>query len=187
MNYDVWGPDSVSESTGAGPNAPLDDSCQPEAQERIGSATSAVQAWTSAGFPIEQIVLGVPSYGHSYAVSASDAFVNNATTNSQASAGSSSGSNVTSPLAAFPPFDADAEHVGDKWDGTGGTDVCGNVEGPGGVYDFWGLIDAGFLKKDGTVNTGIASRWDDCSQTVGAHCFAWRGANIIAGYTALRV
>jgi chitinase len=49
MNYDVWG----SWSTGVGPNAPLDDSCAPV---KAGSATSALQAWTSAGFPASKAI-----------------------------------------------------------------------------------------------------------------------------------
>ena len=48
MNYDVWG----SFSSGVGPNAPLDDACAPAKE---GSATSAVKAWTAAGFPASKV------------------------------------------------------------------------------------------------------------------------------------
>lgn len=48
MSYDVWG----SWSTTVGPNAPLDDSCAPAKE---GSATSAVKAWTAAGFPASKV------------------------------------------------------------------------------------------------------------------------------------
>lgn len=48
MNYDVWGP----WSNGIGPNAPLDDSCAPT---QVGSAKSAIAAWTGAKFPANQV------------------------------------------------------------------------------------------------------------------------------------
>jgi chitinase len=54
MNYDVWG----SFSATVGPNAPLNDSCAP-ASDQQGSAVSAVQAWTKANFPVNQMILGV--------------------------------------------------------------------------------------------------------------------------------
>lgn len=67
MAYDVYGTFST---VGAGPNAPLQDSCAPT-QNQLGSGTTAVKAWTAAGFPANQILLGVPSYGHSYTVDSS--------------------------------------------------------------------------------------------------------------------
>ena len=146
MNYDVWGPWSSS----VGPNAPLDDSCAaPENQD--GSAISAVQAWNQAGIPLHQIVLGVAAYGHSFTVPKSDAFV--------------SGSKNT--LAAYPTFDASNPPVGDSWDDGAGVDECGNLQGPGGDVDFWGLVDLGYLNTDGAPKRNIAYRYDSCSQTVG--------------------
>ena len=53
MNYDVWG----SWSTAVGPNAPINDTCAPPADQQ-GSAVSAIKAWTTAGMPASQIVLG---------------------------------------------------------------------------------------------------------------------------------
>ncbi|PPQ70436.1 hypothetical protein CVT26_013930 [Gymnopilus dilepis] len=144
MNYDVWGPWSSS----VGPNAPLDDSCAaPENQD--GSAISAVQAWNQAGIPLHQIVLGVAAYGHSFTVPKSDAFV--------------SGSKNT--LAAYPTFDASNPPVGDSWDDGAGVDECGNLQGPGGDVDFWGLVDLGYLNTDGAPKKNIAYRYDSCSQT----------------------
>lgn len=67
MAYDVYGTFST---VGAGPNAPLQDSCAPT-QNQLGSGASAVKAWTAAGFPANQILLGVPSYGRSYTVESS--------------------------------------------------------------------------------------------------------------------
>ncbi|KAH9958054.1 chitinase [Russula dissimulans] len=59
MNYDDWG----EWDTTVGPNAPLNDTCAASPQ---GSAVSAVDAWPGAGFPINKMILGVASYGHSF-------------------------------------------------------------------------------------------------------------------------
>ena len=105
MDYDIWG----SWSKTAGPNAPLNDSCVTNPAQAGGSAVSAVSAWTKAGFPADQIVLGVASYGHSFAVKKADAL-----------------GNGTTLLTSFPPFNASAQPTGDKWQGPAGIDVCGN-------------------------------------------------------------
>ncbi|KAG2071194.1 glycoside hydrolase [Suillus decipiens] len=151
-NYDVWGP----WSTHVGPNAPLNDTCASPANQR-GSAVSAVKAWTAAGMPINMIVLGVASYGHSFSVSPSAAF--------------DSGSKPTpdapgrKTLAAYPTFDASKQPLGDAWDDMNSVDVCGTRHGPDGRFRFWGLVDAGFLNQDGTLADGIYVRYDECSQT----------------------
>ncbi|KLO18737.1 glycoside hydrolase [Schizopora paradoxa] len=144
MNYDVWG----SWSTGVGPDAPLNDSCAATANQQ-GSAVSAIKAWTKAGMPPSQIVLAVPGYGHSFSVNNTAAFVNGSTTE----------------LAAYPGFNASNQPFGDKWDDGPTTDECGNPQLQGGIFDFWGLVDGGFLNENGTVADGIASRFDNCSQT----------------------
>ncbi|KAH9974733.1 glycoside hydrolase [Lactifluus volemus] len=101
-----------------------------------GSAKSAVKAWTAAGFPQEKIILGVASYGHSYLI------------------------------RPYVPFDRSQQPGGDKWDSTAGSiGVCGSSSDVGGVFDFWGLIQAGFLNKDGNPATGIDYTFDSCSQT----------------------
>lgn len=38
--------------------------------------------------------------------------------------------------------------------------------GVGGIFNFWGLIDGGFLTANGTAAAGIDYRFDSCSQTV---------------------
>ncbi|KAJ7180229.1 glycoside hydrolase [Mycena crocata] len=58
MNYDVWG-----SSATPGPNAPFYDACKNSSQPQA-SALSGFEAWTKAGFPASQVVLGVPSYGY---------------------------------------------------------------------------------------------------------------------------
>jgi len=54
---------SALASSKPGPNAPLRDACgnstQPDA-----NAVSAVKAWTASQFPVEKLVLGLPSYGY---------------------------------------------------------------------------------------------------------------------------
>ncbi|KAK7043207.1 hypothetical protein VNI00_008561 [Paramarasmius palmivorus] len=147
MNYDVWN----SLSPRAGPNSPLNDTCAPSGSPKIefGSAVSSVKGWTNAGFPLNKIVLGVPAYGHSWVVPQSEAFTNGSITE----------------LASYPMFNRQAEHLGDSWDGEGGTDICGNPVGPSGVYNFWGLIEEGYLNSDGSVKDGIAFRYDNCSET----------------------
>ncbi|KAI0634770.1 glycoside hydrolase [Trametes polyzona] len=146
MNYDVWG----SWSTSVGPNAPLNDTCASGADQQ-GSAVSAVNAWTKAGFPANQLVLGVASYGHSFKVDKAAALT------------------ADNTLAAYPAFDAAQQPLGDSWDAVApaGVDQCGNPTsgGPSGIFDFWGLIEGGFLTANGTAADGIAYRFDECSQT----------------------
>lgn len=145
MNYDIWG----SWSTAVGPNAPLNDTCAPSGAQE-GSAVYAVQAWTSASFPADQILLGVASYGHSFNVPQSSAMLSDS-------------------IATYPAFSAGQQPSGDKWDGIAGVDQCGNMTAAGGIFDFWGLVEGGFLNGDGTTANGIQYRYDNCSQTVRLH------------------
>jgi len=46
-----------------GPNAPLWDKCGTSRRPE-SSARAAIEAWKAAGFPAEQLVLGLPSYGY---------------------------------------------------------------------------------------------------------------------------
>jgi hypothetical protein len=99
--------------------------------------------------PLNKIVLGLAAYGHSFSVAPSDAFVSDTTT-----------------LAAYPAFNASNQPLGDAWDNTGGVDICGVYEGSGGTFNFWGLVDNGFLTEDGVPVGDIHYRYDECSQTV---------------------
>jgi chitinase len=47
-----------------------------------------------------------------------------------------------------------------------GQDECGNYSGVGGLWDFWGLIQAGWLTKAGAPAPGIGYVYDSCTQTV---------------------
>ncbi|KAJ6616460.1 glycoside hydrolase family 18 protein [Mycena sp. CBHHK59/15] len=143
MVYDVWG----SWSPTVGPNAPLDDSCA-AAADQDGSAVSAVNAWTAAKFPANQITLGVAAYGHSFSVAPSAAL-------------SSAG-----VLASYPTFDASAQPMGSS-DTPGDTslDPCGDPNGVSGVFTFAGLVSGGFLNSSGLAANGIDYKFDSCSQT----------------------
>ena len=144
MNYDIWG----SFSTNVGPNSPLNDSCTAP-RDMEGSAVSAVNAWNEAGFPKTQMILGVAAYGHSYHVNQSAAF------------------DKAGNVKLYAYFDKSKQPAGDKWDSTAsGVDACGNPNVVGGVFNFWGLIDDGFLASDGVANSGIAYRFNKCSKTV---------------------
>ncbi|KAJ6538474.1 glycoside hydrolase family 18 protein [Mycena vulgaris] len=143
MVYDINGPWSAV----VGPNAALNDSCAPP-DVQAGSAVSAVSAWTAAGMPLDQIVLGVPSYGHSFPVAKSDAFENDSET-----------------LALYPPFDSSKSPAGDAWDDEPGVDECGVFESQGGVINFWGLIQQGYLQADGTPKKAVPFLFDKCTQT----------------------
>ena len=142
MNYDVWG----SWSPAVGPNAPLNDTCAPP-QYQAGSAMSAVRAWTNAGLPSSQLVLGVPAYGHSFLVNKSVALT------------------AQGDIAAYPQFEPEQPR-GDSSDEEPGVDVCGAKTGWGGVFNFWGLVEEEFLDQGGNPLQGIHYRYDECSQTV---------------------
>lgn len=143
MDYDVWGPWSPT----VGPNSPLKDSCAPSPQ---GSAISAVNSWYAAGFPVSQVILGVAAYGHSYFVRREDAY-----------------DGETGKIKPYVPFDRCQQPHGDKWDSiVGEVDACGSSTVVGGVFNFWGLVEAGFLTDKGNPAEGIDYTFDHCSKTV---------------------
>ena len=144
MVYDVWG----SWSPLVGPNAPLDDTCS---NQRQGSAVSAVASWTAAKFPAKQLVLGVPAYGRGFQVEQAAALPTG-----------------SGELAAYPPFDPITPR-GDRLDQRStGVDECGAPASGGysGIFNFWGLIEQGYLTGAGVPANGISIRFDQCSQTV---------------------
>lgn len=166
MNYDIFG----SWSSAVGPNAPLDDTCAPAAQQQ-GSAVSAVKAWTAAGFPANQLVLGVAGYGHSFDVSSTNAFATQAATSSLFQP------QGTKALAAYPQFDSAHQPEGDNRDvdSPPGVDSCGNSYPGGfsGIFNFVGMIEQGILDQNGTAASGLGFRFDSCSQTV-CRTRAWK-------------
>ncbi|KAF8434778.1 chitinase [Boletus edulis BED1] len=145
MNYDVYG----DFSTVTGPNSPLNDTCAASTAQQ-GSAVSAIAAWTKAGFPANKLVLGVAAYGHSYTVPQSTAVTGNS-------------------LNLYTTFDKTNIPIGDSWSPPStAPDVCGNPpvgNGNTGIYNFWALIEGGFISQNGTVASGMVGMFDECSQT----------------------
>ncbi|GJE93368.1 glycoside hydrolase family 18 protein [Phanerochaete sordida] len=165
MDYDVFGP---GWSTSVGPNAPLNDTCAPAGMQQ-GSAVSAVKAWTSAGFPANQLVLALAAYGHGFVVNTTSAY-DQANITATASFASTEMPAGTMPIAGYPPIGNSSVPEGDSTDawGVGGTlDECGRMTQPGwgGVWNFAGLVTGGFLDQNGTAVSGLGYRFDTCSQT----------------------
>nr|VWP00486.1 Swi1p [Ganoderma boninense] len=152
MNYDVWTPASSSSVPLVGPNAPLQVGCTFDNRVSSRSARTAVEAWTKAGMPASKILLGVPTYGHSYAVAPAAAV------------------DASGTLAEFPAFEGGVRPQGDVWDvvpGLNATDVCGNATRVSGDWHFRNMVNAtnGFLETYGTAREGVLYRFDDCTQT----------------------
>ena len=136
----------LSASSNPGPNAPLDDACKNSTQP-AANAAAAINAWTAAGIPPRQLVLGVPSYGY---VSRS-----NATRLRQRD------QNMPSP----PPPPPTPPYVG----------VLTEEGGDSGPVQFRELVGQGVLCKDpnrpgGYLGCGGFTReWDACSSTPFLH------------------
>jgi len=141
MNYDIWG----SWSSAVGPDAPLNDTCAPSRYQQ-GSAVSAIKAWTAAGLPTNQLVLGVPAYGHSFLVNQPVALTEQG------------------DIAAYPQFEPEQPR-GDSSDEAPGVDACGAQSGYSNIFNFWGLVEGKFLNERGEPLQGIHYRYDECSQT----------------------
>jgi chitinase len=153
MNYDVWG---AWLDAGPGPNAPLNDTCVSDGQ---GSAVDALAAWTDAGFPASQIVLGVASYGRSYNVTP---------TTSQLAQAKDKNGVVQCPTADDTVASAmGAQDGSNGWDGDDDEgDQCGGNIPVDGIWNFWSLISGGLLNTNGTASPEMVYTFDNCSQTV---------------------
>ncbi|KAF9527337.1 chitinase [Crepidotus variabilis] len=145
MNYDV----KSNPAIGASPSSPLDDSCAPQGAYNR-SAKAAVKAWSNAGMPLNKLVLGVPSYGHSFTVPIS---------------ASGTGPVTSTGLDQYPFYSIGTKARGDSWDTTPYTDDCGLPQGPDGIFQYRGLFEQGYLKDDGTPHDGVNYYFDECSQT----------------------
>ncbi|KAH8830175.1 chitinase [Flagelloscypha sp. PMI_526] len=131
---------------------PLRTECAPDDKE-MGSATDAIDWWTGAGFPVNKLVLAVPSYGHSYIVPKENALK---TTHGHQG------------IKLYAEFDPEQYPRGDAWDDEPAVDACGVQEPQGGNWDFWGMVKGGFLREDGrpaTWNPEISYLYDKCSET----------------------
>ncbi|KAK1994762.1 family 18 glycosyl hydrolase [Colletotrichum falcatum] len=142
MGYDIYG---AWAATG-GPNAPLASSCDPRNNQ--GGISEGVTKWIGAGIPAEKLVLAVGAYGHGFSVNATSAF--------------------TAPgvLNAYPPQNSSNRFQGGSWDNDPPVDECGNPQPHSGTYTFRSMItEAKFLDQAGNPAQGIASGYDNCSQT----------------------
>lgn len=174
LTYDTYGPWSPT----TGPNAPLNDTCLSPSTATTDPTTpvvpsldtplsidASVKAWLAAGFPADQITLGLPGYAHSYSVSPTSAFAHipikptskNAPTFKLSKELNGSFVEFNQSWSAIP--------AGDVWDVPTGVDVCGAEEVQGGIFEFWGLITEGFLRENGSAAEGISYYWDNCTMT----------------------
>jgi len=105
-------------------------------------------------FPLNEMILGIASYGHPFHVNPNDAL------------------DASGNLHLYPPIKKSQQPAGDKWDSTAsGVDVCGNPNSVSGIFHLWSLIEDGFLTKDETAASGIYYRYDTCNQMVSPLCF----------------
>ena len=115
----------------------------------MGAVQDGVAKWTAAGLPANKLVLGIPFYGHGFAVNETSAF--------------------TSPgvLNMYPPQNSTNRRQGSSWDNDPAVDPCGDAQPHSGTFPFWSMIkEAGFLDTSGNPKEGIAYHYDECSQTV---------------------
>ncbi|CUA69068.1 Chitinase 4 [Candida albicans SC5314] [Rhizoctonia solani] len=141
MNYDIWGASSTP-----GPNAPLRDGCHNSTQPDA-SASASIAAWTAAGFPPNQITLGLPSYGYVQTSSAKSLIQRKRT------------------LGKLRVREDEMRTAG-----TGFVRVKGEGEGDdSGQVQFRQLVEAGALKLNSNGNYvgagGFNRFWDVCSST----------------------
>ncbi|KAJ0104251.1 hypothetical protein J7T55_001738 [Diaporthe amygdali] len=156
MNYDIYG----AWATTAGPNAPLDSSC--DARNNQGSGKLGVQAWIDAGVPADKIVLGLAAYGHGFRVNETSAM------------------NGTDTLQLYPAQNSSDRFQGSSWDDDPSIDECGAASPPSGTYPLWSLItEANFLDETAKPLPGIEYTYDNCSQTP----FLWNAtSNVYVSY-----
>ncbi|CAE6516552.1 unnamed protein product [Rhizoctonia solani] len=137
MNYDIWGASSTP-----GPNAPLRDGCHNSTQPDA-SASASIAAWTAAGFPPNQLTLGLPSYGYVQ----------------------TSGARNLIQRKRGLRVREDEMYTAE----TGSVRVKGEGGDDGGQVQFQQLIKAGALKLNSNGNYvgagGFNRLWDVCSST----------------------
>ena len=101
--------------------------------------------------PVEKIVLGVASYGHSFIVSPQAAYPN----------GHNGG------LALYPEFDGSGVTSGkaNTLGRAGKKDSCVAIKDEGD-YDFRVMVDEGYLEQTGEPTENVGYVFDECTQTV---------------------
>ncbi|KAI8139456.1 glycoside hydrolase superfamily [Fennellomyces sp. T-0311] len=146
MGYDVNGIWNEE----AGPNAPLYYENQADGID-TSSADSAVKAWTNAGIPADQLVLGVPFYGR----------VSKALKSVE-----------SSNEGLYVEIDQTKQIKGDQYDEEG-ADPCPNaVATYSGMYQWRSIVEEGIPRNA----SGWTSTWDSYSETP----YAYKGTNILS-------
>ncbi|KAF8592399.1 glycoside hydrolase family 18 protein [Ramaria rubella] len=150
MNYDVW-----SSSPQPGPNAPLSDACHNSTQPEA-NANAAIASWTAAGFPAQQIMLGLPAYGYVSRSSATSLRARRSLSNLITSPSDTALNNGTVTISPTTPA-ANVAVLSEA-----GSADSGQVQ-------FNALITQGALVKNAqglfVGNGGFQREWDACSST----------------------
>ncbi|KAK0498602.1 glycoside hydrolase superfamily [Armillaria luteobubalina] len=192
MNYDV----SLSSST-PGPNAPL-GSCS-NAKRPDANAKGGLKAWTTAGFPADQIVLGIASYGYISKSTAKELVIRNdrlgerqetpgAASTSDAGATGPADVPTSTPTGAAPGAPTSTSAAVSSTPADGGGAATNTTDG--GVNDttsgdgiltaplmiavvnmimFKSLVKQGALTSDYKGAKGFTRLWDKCSSTPFLH------------------
>lgn len=138
--YGAWAP------TG-GPNAALRSSC--DKRNTFGSLEDGVTKWLAAGLPADKTVVGLPFYGHGFAVNKTSAF--------------------TAPgvFNMYPPSNSSNRRQGSSWDNDPAVDPCGDAQPHSGTFPLWSLnTELGVVGDKAKKRKDITYYFDECSQTV---------------------
>ncbi|KAI7907571.1 glycoside hydrolase superfamily [Cokeromyces recurvatus] len=130
MVYDISG----SWMKKAGPNSPLN-----KGGSYDSSVKQAVSVWKSAGIPANQIILGVPFYGHA----------------------SRTATAITSSTGMYVKLARNSTIKGDKYDSLSADPCPGAVKSYSGSYEWRSIMSAGILDN----KNGWKSYWDKRSAT----------------------
>ncbi|KAF9163366.1 hypothetical protein BGX21_001582 [Mortierella sp. AD011] len=130
MAYDIYG--SWSDTTG--PVAPLGTPPSPNGPY---SVTQAVQSWTAAGWPEDQLVVGTAFYGYSFT----------ATVNM----------NTQNPITQYVPFTSGSN--------TASSDACNGLYTTGATWSWKSLRSCILTAGPTTAASGWTRYWDSNTQT----------------------
>lgn len=134
-----------------GPNAPLSDACG-TSQRPQDNAEGGLNAWKAAGFPANQIALGIAAYGYIHKSDATELEMRRElprqtnTTISSSNTTSFGGNNTTST------------------NGSGAVTLQADTGGESQIQ-FKSLLEQGALSSSFEGAGGFTRHWDNCSST----------------------